>query len=318
MSMINLRVDSPFRPTDWRWQRAKAMRAAGRRSVSSRSDPWTARAASFQEAEAECRSDWDRLDLADDNPDLYDAVQMHESDARRGPRWEVEARILARQTPEEIGALLAMRPEVVEAYEKVFFHVTDRLDSRSWVLQSVMHKSIHSGISERDYDLIWKLYGYTYGPRVLDHLVGKIAPGIAHAQSAAQALGALRDSTRQQSVVKASIAMATLPVNSFTVQTILEFEAKLRDLERSESSAGSGSSAVMEIVKGVMEAMAWSVGDGSPDRPVVFSLAAADRQAAELRAHEMFAVVAGKGDPAGLADVRFPEPEGRGNDQASQ
>ena len=69
-------------------------------------------------------------------PDLLAAHQLCESN---GPlRWELEARILAGQSDDDISASMAVPPAVVAAFERSFFNVRDRLAAFDLILFHVI------------------------------------------------------------------------------------------------------------------------------------------------------------------------------------
>jgi len=60
---------------------------------------------------------------------------------------------------------------VISLYERIFFNVNEKLKNRDYIMTCVIGPSVHSGLSDRDFDLLWKLFGYLYGPVVLNAFV---------------------------------------------------------------------------------------------------------------------------------------------------
>src|SRR3954447_17001009 len=76
-------------------------------------------------------------------PDVCQAHLLHYSpDFER--RQILEARLLTNESYEEIANRYATSAKVIEYYEKLFFHVRDRLDSSGWI-----HKVIQGPRNDR-------------------------------------------------------------------------------------------------------------------------------------------------------------------------
>jgi hypothetical protein len=95
-------------------------------------------------------------------------------------RWATEARILAREDFQTIGRMCLLLPEAVEAFEQLFFCVLDRLEASTWVVCNVIGTKIHTGMTQHDLDILWRLVGYSYGPLMLDAVTNpaKIPVGV--------------------------------------------------------------------------------------------------------------------------------------------
>jgi hypothetical protein len=126
-------------------------------------DDWVRRAGQFLRARRRCPNEIARHRLADQVPDLAGAVQLHE---QPDPflQWEVEARLLAGETCDQIAAKCGLAAEAVAAYHALFFHVQDRLGASSYIIHTVLGPKIHDGLTEADVDVILKLFGYRGGP----------------------------------------------------------------------------------------------------------------------------------------------------------
>ena len=161
--LLHLAPSSPFRPLDhaWqvllRWNEIRQLCAA-----------WTAElpagSVAFVKALRRCRDLDDHRSLKEELPAYYQAfwLWMH-----RPPelRWQVEARILARQSWETIAAKTGLTVESLILYERLFYHVTDRLDDYPYVLHEVIAWH-HAGANR--VGTIWQYYAYRGGPDVLD------------------------------------------------------------------------------------------------------------------------------------------------------
>lgn len=303
--MLNLRKESPFRPPDWRWQKAKLLREQNRRVTRRRDDEWIATARTFQTEAARCRNDWDLLELAERYPALVDARSMYEQDGSQAFRWELEARLLSRDSADRIAHRLAISTDVVRAYEALFFNVQDRIDNRGYIVHAVLGRSIHAGLSERQFDLLWKMFGYFGGPPVLDVVVDTFADS-GPASSSDKAKAWLEDDQRFSLSRKAAIAARTIPVNSYTQPQILEIAQKYYEIEKASSSGGSN--VVIQMLNDVMTSLPWSVANGTVDNPLPVMSGQIDGFAAELRVDEILALPAGRTpDLATMSTLTFPE-----------
>src|SRR6476620_4480541 len=65
-------------------------------------------------------------------PDVWRAHQLHHSPDLMC-RQIMEARLLTSETIAEIASRFDMSPAAVDYYEKLFFHVRDRLQSKDWI-----------------------------------------------------------------------------------------------------------------------------------------------------------------------------------------
>lgn len=154
------------RPLDWRLQHARRLLENGCRSSSYRHDPDLIALVQFLRAEARCHSDRDRVRLEQRWLALHAAQHLHISD---GPlRFEVQARILAGQTDDEIAARCRLTPSAVHWFEAVFFNVRDRLHARDWIVARVIGPGLHRGFTEAEIGNVWMTFGYYGGPVALD------------------------------------------------------------------------------------------------------------------------------------------------------
>lgn len=86
-------------------------------------------------------------------------------------KWIIEARILADEAPEIISKKCKTHVQIIEWYEKLFFDVRDKLDSKDYILSRVIQLPLNMTVSFRRPDILWKLVGYTGGASLLDQLL---------------------------------------------------------------------------------------------------------------------------------------------------
>lgn len=181
--------ENPFRCPDWRWHRIA-------RGDKPWSDTWEKRLTDIRVANAGIR-----------DPDLAGAIEVHNGDVLT--RAELEARVLARQSDEEIAVRMGIRLGVISIYEAVFFDVRCMLQYVSYVLHCVLGQKLYETIGRDDVPFLWKKYGYkTWGPG-LDLLIGG-ASGDDVLRLGVDAY--LEPTARLPVVVKCAIALDRLPV----------------------------------------------------------------------------------------------------------
>ena len=314
MSVLINRADNPRRPSDWRWQRAGEL-VEGARIARGRDDADVRQAYKFRRLLARCSSDEDRLVALDACPALYEAHALYnaEDDAPE-PRWELEARLLAREPFEAIERKMGLSNDTIVAFERYFFDVIDRLDAPSLIVHTVIGRAVQTGLAERDYDALWKLMGYLAGPLVLDSCIYKFAQP-QQIQTPDGVTAFWRDFTKSQMGMKAGIAALTMPVNWQTRQTILEFYGQLLQLEAAAGVGGAGASETFVAnVKAMVETFAWSKYLPGVDAEMTGKVAELEAGGVRLRATELAMIGIGE-TPTGLehlvTSARFPKPEAK-------
>ena len=207
---------SPFCPPDWRWRLAAALRSGLLPRRRRLRDPRVAAAARLQAGLA-------RPGRAEDRAVLAASRLRSEGDARR--RLELEARVLAGQPAGAIAARLGLPADVVEAFEKLFFDVRDRLDAPDYIAAVAIGPALHRhGLVVDDAGTLLKVIGYGYGPHVLDVLMAVLDDGSGRGADAAEP-GLSR-------LVRMAIAARALPAGGPGARGLLALHARLLADER--------------------------------------------------------------------------------------
>jgi hypothetical protein len=154
---------SPFRSPDWRWCRATAIVAAPRRVSRNREDPTTRRAVSFIRATRKAASEKAHRRIAIAYPDLFTACQLMQNGGRR--QLELESRVLARQTSELIGEVMALPLHTVQAFRTLYFDVEDLIDAASYINNVVLGLN---GPSTASAETWMRALAYSRGPQVIE------------------------------------------------------------------------------------------------------------------------------------------------------
>jgi hypothetical protein len=127
-----------------------------------------------------------------------------------------------------------MAAEVVEAYERLFFHVIDKLDARSYISHVVFGPALLFGLNETDTPTIWKLLAYQLGPHALDAAIdlsdasGRLGrPGDGQERSLEQ-----RRTLRGLTML---IATWCLPISECNVSVLQRLTSRLDELKQEAS-----------------------------------------------------------------------------------
>jgi hypothetical protein len=177
--MIDNEPDLPnfdiLRPVDWRWQ--LALQLADRESSHCRDsvDEATDRAVRYLLAVRHQNLDDKQSKPPVLEPELVAVQGAHALHTAGGPRaWIVEARLLARQSVNEVGLHVSLPPAVVEMYEALFFAVMDRLEAK--VVMAVMAVGASAGAEGCDLRSVLRWLGYNGGPIILDGAIPVLVP----------------------------------------------------------------------------------------------------------------------------------------------
>jgi hypothetical protein len=285
----------PFKPPDWRWQRAEWLLEKGRYARKASDDAHTVRAKKFMVALHNVKDDLDQARLAEREPGIFYAVQIHRREDQ-DTRWSIEARVLGRQDVAGIAKKCRTTEEVIGWYERLFFDVRDELEHADYVCNVVMGRSIHAGVAERQYDLLWKILGFAHGHVMLDALITRtVNPAIV--TSADQLETVFAQGHKAMLAMKAYLAGATLPI-AYNQQVIMEAYAKLLDIEKN-SVDGGGETMMQQGVQTLLTSLKFAVATAPVDLP---RLGHYDGRSVEPRASEMIGMSLGR-QTADLDDV---------------
>ena len=308
---------NPRRPVDWRWQRA-ALAASGEYPLSRRrdGDVWVARATKFIREHESCETELDMAELVERHPVIYWAYDIWYTQNESGNpvRSEVEARLLADDQIANIARRVATEVEIIEAYERLFFNVRERLADRGYLMHCVLGPAVHLGFQAGDYDLVWKLFAFLGGPMAVDLMIDQ-SVGHARPERASDLKYFVADVAQNDLRRVAMLALKTLRINNFNAMEIIDKFLKLVELER---AGGSGAGIATEAVKQNVHAMLVSLPFAVGQRSAHVNAAPLDRYddlPAELRYEEVMAISAGQGIPAQdmLELLAFPAASANGS-----
>lgn len=253
-----------------------------------------------------CRgSETSRMQLAFEDPALFWAAWLYETE--HPARWIIEARIMARQTPREIAFYSGCGVEIVEAFEAVFFDVRELLDRQDYVNTVIFGDSVHRGVTEREYDILWKMLAYASGPHALAALVNKLVVNnwITRADGVPNALQETAVNIMKK---KAMISALTVPITSATQLHLLEAFVKYVEVERTTADDGKSQNIIMANLAGMMASLPFNV--AKMNAKMDDDIGDYDRSAIELDSNELMMVAAGVplNNRKLLLEMKFPDP----------
>ena len=243
-------------------------------------------------------------------PGLYLAHQLFSQKSGDPIRYEVEARILARQTDEEISSKVSMHPEGIRWYELVFFNVRDRIDNEGYIGRQVIGPAVAHGLRNIAIDFSAKYWGYYAGPYMLDLILSDRDPATPSPKWGTDLNHFMDEYWNKAARVRSCNSVNSFDVNQFNVVQLFELHSQLiQNARAAQESLGGAQTPYEEVLNGVMNSVQWSVGrkrqqalEGSP-------LNSFSGKAVELRVHEMMDVAAGS-SPAleHVSSIKFPPP----------
>ena len=194
---------------------------------------WIKDAIRFQQETANCTTDLERYALSERRPALYWSFHLWRNESPM--RSTVEALIMAREDDLAVGFRCGMDPKIIEAYQSLFFNVRDRLEHPEVVVKTLCRRATDVGLWEREYDILWKLYAYFYGPEMLQAVSHRFVNPmwVASADTVASAVEADAIGTLK---LKAMLAAKTVPVNSQTQMGLIDAFTKFVEVERMSDS----------------------------------------------------------------------------------
>lgn len=221
-------------PLDRRWLRAGWLLENGLAPMPREDDAWVDQAFHFRSALARCRGEPDRLALAAAMPAVYEAHALHQAEPPL-LRWAVEARILSGELFGDIARKCGLLADAVEAFEKLFFAVVDKLHAETWIVCQVIGMKAFVGMTEHDLGVWWKMLGHALGPLVLDIVVHGTT-GLPRPQTATELNEALATAASDLLSLKEFHATHVLPVTPANALEILQVGAEMDVLHRQEQT----------------------------------------------------------------------------------
>lgn len=148
----------PMRSPDWRWQRAWNLKEQTRLARTDDNDRYVLAAIRYM-----------RMTPQDRPAHQCWAEQLAKKEENAFVKAEVEARLLAGQSDEEIASRLGCDKAIIEYYEAWFYNVRDRLDRPSYLWHRLVLPLLDGEDTSKEG--VWKLFAFLGGAEVLDELI---------------------------------------------------------------------------------------------------------------------------------------------------
>jgi len=212
-------------------------------------------------------------------------------------KYALEGRILAGQTNAEIAQHLELLPESVEAYEKCFFHVRERLRSKDYIVGQVIGTAIVVNDSSLSPDFSAKFFGYFGGPFVLDAVLYAFDQQMVAPVSHEGSLAFFDEHCMRQVRRRIAEAAGVMNINRFNVAQLLEIHAKVISDARKASEGGGATTEYTNNVKVFLQGLPFTCGSVKATELANGTLGPYLGHNMELRADEVLAIESGEPGP---------------------
>lgn len=307
--MLKSCKDHSKRFPHWRWARACEIDAGGhkptRRLDGEEGFKWIRRALRTKRRIERAAGRQEMLYAAMiRDPEMFWAHTIWSEDKNQ-VRWAIEARVLADEPDEVIAEKLGSEPGIINAYINVFFDVRGKLRHMDYVQTVIMGDAVTRGLTERHYDLLWKMMALQGGPHVLDMMINR-GPGVSKPNSADEVGLFLQDFAVNTMKYKAALAAVTIPVNTHTQLPLIEAFVKYVEIEKNSDNAMKAQNSIIDNIGMMLDNLPFKIGtklDSEGAKMLPF-----DNGAAELRGNEMMIIAAGGtiDTTAELEKLNFP------------
>ncbi len=295
-------------PPAWRWERARWLTENKKTANPKKDDPWVCLVQKFQKEMDKCTSVASYEKLAAKYPALYWAWFWF-SDTERRTRYTVEAYLCANASNKQIADRANLHPGVVGCFSKIFFDVEGKQQHWAYMLNEVIARNIHHGLSERDYDVLWKLYGIFQGPIAVDFLHQyMVNPTRLTSRSQMESMSG--ELVRGAMAVKAIVAARTMPV-AYNQEIILTAWNKMVEIEKSSDNPQQGQNLIVGVLNNMVSNFGFVVsksGRGGSDSLDSASHNHYHENGVERRASHMLMSSLGESSAEGeRTSLKFPE-----------
>jgi hypothetical protein len=247
--------------------------------------------------------------MAERDPDLYWAYQLHRQE-EPGRRADVESRIIGGEDDDTIAAKTGIPAEVVATYSHSFYDVREKLKYPGYVLHTLIGTALHRGLQERDYFVTWKYLAFTYGIHVFEAFL-KQAIHATKPRDASGVRACLQDAGFSSLLRKQMLAATAIPVNQFTMPQILEVYAKFVEIDRKAGTDGAAASnTLLNNVQAVLNVLQLDIGIYAKPNIDAHALNDYDSGSAELPTRQLILAAQNRlGEAAGIPqNLKYPEP----------
>jgi len=236
-------------------------------------------------------------------PGLFWAYMVYSRPEGDWIRTEIDARVLAGQTDEEIAQKVSTRPEAIKWYEALWFNVRDRLANQGYISNHIIGPTVGFGLTGSTLDMSAKFFGYFGGPYVLEYILrgsnGTVAKPSKPDDDVAPFFNAHWDAAVRR---RSAEAANTFDVNQFNVMQLFDVHERLIAEANRRDEMDGAKTPIEENVSAMLMSIPWCVGKGRKQVLEASPLGEYTGHAAEIRADDMYKIAAGEPVPH-LADL---------------
>lgn len=304
-----------FRTPEWRWERVLKLvdrpgEVPGR--CSKRDDKVVREAKAFM-----CKrmsGDLATLEkLKFENPGLLYAYEFHQR-AQDDPEaaMYIQARLLARQTYEEVAKTMGVLPDAIKWYAELFFDVVPYLDHRDWISKQVIIPGLirSAGVTPVETDLpqnafkdstvarpfmdgTMKLFAYYGGPHLVDLMIGGLQAGkpLTGADDADNWFDRSINTTLRRRTAQAA---TVFEINKYNVMELFAVHGRLMEIARSEENQDQARSVLEKHIKSTVDEIPWAVGGDGEQLYGGTMVGRFDDMSSELRDDELLLMASGQ------------------------
>lgn len=313
-----------FRTPEWRWERV--LKILDRPDGSppgrcTRRDDDVVRAARYFALKWRKGDPEIREKLLWDFPGLYYAYDFHQRlDDDPEAALYIQARLLARQTPDEIAAAMGVLPEAVTWYADLFFDVVPYLDKRDWVTKQILVPAMlrtaasakakavteeagfkDSTVARPLMDGSLKLFAYFGGPHLVDFLITGMQAGRPLA-SPDDLTGWLDNVVSTTVKLRTAQAAKQFEINKYNVMELFTVHNQIMAIEKSEDNQDQTKTTQERHIKAMMDEIPWATGDDAGRLYAGTAVGRFDNMPAELRDDEVLLLASGQPAPSLAGD----------------
>lgn len=310
MSKIEYR-QSPVRAPHWRWLRASQIERGGRRSSRALDGAEGVRA--IRRA-VRLKRHLRRIGETNDGHGDYvmmlrDAPMYWAHDIwiedKKPTRWAIEARVVAGESDQEIADKLGTDVDIIEAYTTTFYDVRDKLANVDYVVNTILGDAVSRGLSERHYDLLWKMVAYQGGTHALTAVMTRFIPA-ERPKTSDDVANFFQEAAINCVKYKAALATMTVPINTHTQLELINSFVKYVEVERTTENSTKAQLSIMDNIGAMLTSMPLTIGTKLESQKV--KLGAYDSGAAELRGDEIIVAASGEEVPDAhtIQNLKFP------------
>jgi len=186
----------PTLPVDYQWRNAHEL-AADPTLDSSDIEPIVRDAAAYL-----------RSGVAHSDPVIHAARVIHDEDGIA--RAEIEARILAGQSDNEIATACDESRQLIAVYEALFLCVRRYLRATDWILSQTVGGSLFREFRDHELRQLWARYALSGGPLIIDELVNSYRRSARPGDSPSLSVYFRRDAEVRHELL-ADIAVEVIP-----------------------------------------------------------------------------------------------------------